>query len=176
MRVDKQTAISRDKKKVDATELKAGQSLVVDAYGDSLEDRDLLAVGIPHRSADCGALKGHLQGPGRRGEPLGDVSEHNGGLSTMVMTISKRQVMLFGMVLALVLVGPGWASAHGVSARNALFVQAIDGPAVGPFLYLGAKHMVTGYDHLLFLIGVIFFLYRLKDIVQYVSLFTSATV
>src|ERR1700730_3624085 len=36
----------------------------------------------------------------------------------------------------------------------------------------GAKHMVTGYDHLLFLVGVIFFLYRLKDVVQYVSLFT----
>ena len=39
-------------------------------------------------------------------------------------------------------------------------------------MYLGAKHMVTGYDHLLFLVGVIFFLYRLKDVVQYVSLFT----
>jgi HupE/UreJ protein len=39
-------------------------------------------------------------------------------------------------------------------------------------MYLGAKHMVTGYDHLLFLVGVIFFLYKLKDIVQYVSLFT----
>ena len=39
-------------------------------------------------------------------------------------------------------------------------------------MYLGAKHMVTGYDHLLFLFGVIFFLYRLKDVVQYVSLFT----
>ena len=47
--------------------------------------------------------------------------------------------------------------------------------AAGPssaFLYLGAKHMVTGYDHLLFLVGVIFFLYRLKDVVLYVSLFT----
>ena len=43
---------------------------------------------------------------------------------------------------------------------------------LGPLLYLGAKHMVTGYDHLLFLVGVIFFLYRLKDVVQYVSLFT----
>ena len=32
--------------------------------------------------------------------------------------------------------------------------------------------MVTGYDHLAFLVGVIFFLYRLKDVVQYVSLFT----
>ena len=62
--------------------------------------------------------------------------------------------------------------AHGVTGKNATFVQGIDGPAVGPFLYLGAKHMVTGYDHLLFLVGVIFFLYRLKDVVQYVSLFT----
>src|SRR6185295_15412215 len=43
---------------------------------------------------------------------------------------------------------------------------------IGPFLYLGAKHMVTGYDHLLFLVGVIFFLYRLKDVLLYVSLFT----
>src|SRR5262250_1856683 len=46
------------------------------------------------------------------------------------------------------------------------------GAKIGPFLYLGAKHMVTGYDHLLFLVGVIFFLYRLKDVFLYVSLFT----
>jgi hypothetical protein len=39
-------------------------------------------------------------------------------------------------------------------------------------MYLGAKHMVTGYDHLLFLVGVIFFLYRPKDVITYVSLFT----
>lgn len=39
-------------------------------------------------------------------------------------------------------------------------------------MYLGAKHMVTGYDHLLFLVGVVFFLYRLRDIFLYVSLFT----
>jgi hypothetical protein len=51
-------------------------------------------------------------------------------------------------------------------------VQSNTGAAIGPFLYLGAKHMVTGYDHLLFLVGVIFFLYKLKDVVQYVSLFT----
>jgi hypothetical protein len=62
--------------------------------------------------------------------------------------------------------------AHGVTGRDAAFVQAINGPAIGPFMYLGAKHMVTGYDHLLFLVGVIFFLYRLKDVIQYVSLFT----
>src|SRR3954454_8376254 len=63
-------------------------------------------------------------------------------------------------------------SAHNVSVRDAAFVQSNKGAAIGPFLYLGAKHMVTGYDHLLFLVGVIFFLYRLKDIIQYVSLFT----
>jgi hypothetical protein len=62
--------------------------------------------------------------------------------------------------------------AHGVTGKDATFVQGIDGPAVGPFLYLGAKHMVTGYDHLMFLVGVIFFLFRARDVVQYVSLFT----
>jgi hypothetical protein len=62
--------------------------------------------------------------------------------------------------------------AHGVSGKDAVFLQGLQGRAIGPLLYLGAKHMVTGYDHLLFLVGVIFFLYRLKDVVQYVSLFT----
>src|SRR5215203_985204 len=76
------------------------------------------------------------------------------------------------LVVAAALALSGALEAHGVSRRDALFVQSIDGPAVVPFLYLGAKHMVTGYDHLMFLVGVIFFLYRLKDVVQYVSLFT----
>jgi hypothetical protein len=63
-------------------------------------------------------------------------------------------------------------SAHGVSSKDARFLLSINGPAIVPLMYLGAKHMVTGYDHLLFLVGVIFFLYRLKDILLYVSLFT----
>ena len=62
--------------------------------------------------------------------------------------------------------------AHGVSGKDAVFLMGLQGRAIGPLLYLGAKHMVTGYDHLLFLVGVIFFLHRLKDVVQYVSLFT----
>src|SRR6185436_6894073 len=66
----------------------------------------------------------------------------------------------------------GELHAHGVSGKDALFLQSIKGAAIGPLMYLGAKHMVTGYDHLMFLVGVIFFLYRLKDVVQYVSLFT----
>ena len=63
-------------------------------------------------------------------------------------------------------------AAHNVSKRDATFVKSNQGTAVAAFLYLGAKHMVTGYDHLAFLVGVIFFLYRLKDVVLYVSLFT----
>src|SRR5678809_1084496 len=62
--------------------------------------------------------------------------------------------------------------AHGVSGKDAVYLQGLNGAAIGPLMYLGAKHMVTGYDHLLFLVGVIFFLYRLKDVLLYVSLFT----
>ena len=76
------------------------------------------------------------------------------------------------ILAAVALLWPETALAHGVSKRDAAFVQIVQGPAIGPFMYLGAKHMVTGYDHLLFLVGVIFFLYRLKDVVTYVSLFT----
>src|SRR5688572_9813163 len=82
---------------------------------------------------------------------------------------------LFVVAIALLIVGVLASSAvgaHGVSDKDAVFLSMIDGPAVGPLMYLGAKHMVTGYDHLLFLVGVIFFLYRLKDIFLYVSLFT----
>jgi hypothetical protein len=75
-------------------------------------------------------------------------------------------------VLALALLFPTDVFAHNVSKRDAAFVVANQGRAVAAFLYLGAKHMVTGYDHLLFLVGVIFFLYRLKDVLLYVSLFT----
>ena len=75
------------------------------------------------------------------------------------------------LVVASVLVSTV-VSAHGVSDKDALFLLSLNGPAIIPLMYLGAKHMVTGYDHLLFLVGVIFFLYRLKDILLYVSLFT----
>lgn len=87
--------------------------------------------------------------------------------------IHWRPVSLtLALVLFVAALYPGTAGAHDVSKRDARFVQGITGAAVVPFLYLGAKHMVTGYDHLLFLVGVIFFLYRLKDIILYVSLFT----
>jgi hypothetical protein len=83
-----------------------------------------------------------------------------------------RTRFIASLVVILALLLPAAAGAHNVSKNDAKFVQANQGRAVAPFMYLGAKHMVTGYDHLLFLVGVIFFLYRLKDVVQYVSLFT----
>lgn len=63
------------------------------------------------------------------------------------------------------------AYAHGVAEGDKGYIQEISGINILPFIYLGAKHMVTGYDHILFLFGVIFFLYRLKHIGIYVSLF-----
>jgi HupE / UreJ protein len=90
--------------------------------------------------------------------------------STMVNKRAALIAMAVLVVFALLL--PAVVSAHNVSTRDAAFVKSNKGAAIGAFVYLGAKHMVTGYDHLLFLVGVIFFLYRLKDVVQYVSLFT----
>ena len=95
-------------------------------------------------------------------------------MPTTSATIADRRHVMAGAALGLMLaivMAPD-ASAHGVSGKDALFLLSLDGPAIMPLMYLGAKHMVTGYDHLLFLVGVIFFLYRLKDILLYVSLFT----
>ncbi|MFC3079844.1 HupE/UreJ family protein [Phenylobacterium terrae] len=74
------------------------------------------------------------------------------------------------LLAALVLAGP--ALAHGVGSGDAAFIEANPGPQIAAFLYLGAKHMVTGYDHLAFLVGVVFFLYRLRDVALYVTLFS----
>lgn len=63
------------------------------------------------------------------------------------------------------------ALAHAVAEGDKGYIQEITGIKLLPFIYLGAKHMVTGYDHILFLLGVVFFLYRLRDIALYVSLF-----
>lgn len=82
-----------------------------------------------------------------------------------VTTLGIQLLLLSASFFSLTALG------HTIEGGDASFVEAIDGPAIGPFIYLGAKHMVTGYDHLLFLLGVIFFLYRPKHVVQYVTLF-----
>ena len=88
------------------------------------------------------------------------------------MTNTRKLIAGTALAVCLTFVVAYDAGAHGVSQRDGRFVESNLGAAIGPFMYLGAKHMVTGYDHLLFLVGVIFFLYRLKDVVQYVTLFT----
>ncbi|TQJ94674.1 HupE/UreJ family protein [Achromobacter sp. SLBN-14] len=75
------------------------------------------------------------------------------------------------LVLTLALLFASNAFGHGVAEGDKGYIQEISGVHLLPFIYLGAKHMVTGYDHLLFLFGIIFFLYKLRDIGLYVSLF-----
>lgn len=79
--------------------------------------------------------------------------------------------MMKGLVLACIALVSTGALAHTIDGNDANFIQDIDGPAIAAFMYLGAKHMVTGYDHLLYLAGVVFFLYRPTDVLQYVTLF-----
>ncbi len=87
--------------------------------------------------------------------------------------VLQRWTVSAGLVGALFLWwGVAEAAAHGVAQNDAAFFLTNVGRAIGPYLYLGAKHMFTGYDHLLFLVGVLFFLYRFRDVVAYVSLFT----
>ncbi|MEK6975809.1 MAG: HupE/UreJ family protein [Candidatus Thermoplasmatota archaeon] len=83
-----------------------------------------------------------------------------------------RSWLTFGVLAVAVLGAVPLAQAHGVGEGDAGFIEGNDGLALGPYMYLGAKHMVTGYDHLLFLLGVIFFLFRLRDVAIYVSMFT----
>jgi hypothetical protein len=75
----------------------------------------------------------------------------------------------FGMLLCMAFATTAYA--HGVAEGDQGYIEQTSGPQIIAFLYLGAKHMVTGYDHLLFLFGVIFFLYRIKHVAAYVTLF-----
>lgn len=84
----------------------------------------------------------------------------------MIAAAGKR----IALALGLAALAPA-ALAHGVTGGDAAYLESISGLHVFPLMYLGAKHMVTGYDHLLFLAGVIFFLYRLKDVALYATLF-----
>jgi hypothetical protein len=87
----------------------------------------------------------------------------------------RRHGMLLALAALALVVTDAWlgtALAHGIGGKDAEFVANTNGPDILPFMYLGAKHMVTGYDHLLFILGVIFFLYRMRDVAIYVTLFS----
>src|SRR5215210_764353 len=90
----------------------------------------------------------------------------------MIFCGTRNQSRLLTLaVLSFILLGASNASAHGVAEDDKTFIQQSAGAQLVPYAYLGAKHMVTGYDHLLFLVGVIFFLYRLREVTAYVTLF-----
>ena len=78
--------------------------------------------------------------------------------------------ILISVIICILVITPLYA--HGVDSSTKQFLLNNNGVALIPFMYIGAKHMITGYDHLLFLLGVIFLLYKSKDIIIYVSLFT----
>ena len=80
-------------------------------------------------------------------------------------------MMRRGLLAAALIAFSALALGHGVAEGDKGFVERSAGLQVIPFAYLGAKHMVTGYDHLLFLFGVIFFLYRMREVALYVTLF-----
>ena len=85
--------------------------------------------------------------------------------------MKNKQIIITAIFLFICALGNA-TFAHGVDGATKNFLLGNDGPAFIPFLYIGAKHMLTGYDHLLFLFGVIFFLYRPKEVLVYVSYFT----
>jgi hypothetical protein len=76
----------------------------------------------------------------------------------------------FGPLLAILLASAP-AHAHGISEADKQAM--LDGGYLN-YVWLGATHMLTGYDHLLFLFGVMFFLTTAKDIIRFVTAFTVA--
>ncbi|AWT12625.1 HupE/UreJ family protein [Stutzerimonas frequens] len=90
------------------------------------------------------------------------------GVAAFYARLRQSLLPVFGMLLFFLVPD---ALAHGVAEGDKGFIQESSGVMLLPFIYMGAKHMITGYDHLLFLFGVIFFLYRLKDVGLYVTLF-----
>ncbi len=87
------------------------------------------------------------------------------------MNANLKKIITRSVLLLFCLISLG-VYAHGVDEQTQSFLSLNKGIAFGPFLYVGAKHMITGYDHLLFLVGVIFFLYRTREVIVYVSYFT----
>ena len=84
------------------------------------------------------------------------------------MTINR--FLVFGLSAVLLWLC-GDALAHNVSREDAELIAGKTGVQFALYLWLGAKHMVTGYDHLLFLVGVIFYLKSMRAIALFVSLF-----
>lgn len=79
----------------------------------------------------------------------------------------KRIHSLLFLVLFFIL--PLYCFGHGVSQSDQ---ETLNNGGLLSYIFVGAKHMVTGYDHLLFLAGVIFYLSNFKDIIRFITVFT----
>lgn len=113
----------------------------------------------------AGSRHNDKESPSKRGFHLANI---------LGLIFGKQCLFICFVLLTCMTMFPGMtpeAVAHGVTEGDKGYIQESSGTMLLPFVYLGAKHMVTGYDHLLFLFGVIFFLYRLKDVGMYVTLF-----
>jgi hypothetical protein len=74
-------------------------------------------------------------------------------------------------LLLLLLTLPLYSWAHGVSKST---IKAMADASISDYIYFGAEHMITGYDHILFLIGIVFFLTKFSDIFKFITAFTIA--
>jgi len=72
-------------------------------------------------------------------------------------------------ILLIIFLTPIGLMAHGVSATDQ---ETLMNGGILAHILIGAKHMITGYDHILFLVGVVFFLKNVKDIIRFISFFT----
>ncbi|MDH5324699.1 MAG: HupE/UreJ family protein [Gammaproteobacteria bacterium] len=78
-------------------------------------------------------------------------------------------LMFFWFVAAILLLFSSAAFAHGMSEEEK---QAVIAGGNLRYMWLGATHMLSGYDHLAFVFGIIFFLTTFRDIAKYVTAFT----
>ncbi len=84
-------------------------------------------------------------------------------------SVMIKWILFAAMAMSLWLTGDAFA--HNVSKEDAALIAGKSGVQFALYVWLGAKHMVTGYDHLLFLVGVIFYLKSLRAVALFVSLF-----
>ena len=81
------------------------------------------------------------------------------------MDKSYRNLLFFLCFIML----PTYLLAHDVTSADQ---EILRNGNLWSYIYVGAKHMLTGYDHLLFLVGVIFYLNNFKDILRFITVFT----
>ncbi len=153
----------------------------IDKNGRSILEPGFLRSGLLPDELQTDVHQLPIESPHRRPQGVGSSkyssffvkARYNQSLPTHIDNMTTR-LRSIGLAIAplLLFLFSQCAAAHGVDANTERFLLANQGIAVGPFMYIGAKHMVTGYDHLLFLVGVIFFLFRTRDVLLYASLFT----